>query len=593
MTIRRFVYACVISVVGLSAKEASASGELEKSLQRPEILPLVPLLWKNEGLLFTDILLQKLLLPFGLASPYTNLFVTEAVRDLMNELDVIGGGSRRRLRGGRRLQESAEPPKQAIRSFTKSLHDVLGGNVFDLSFADQLIDQLPSSVSEQLASVTEAFGNDILKVLADADNPASVIVQQLVAPFEGDGIPFLMGGAGEFPEMPRTLQEVKSDAESQSVFIEQAASPVEENVSSIGENLEARRAVVDLAHEIGENFGVGEVYANLAGSFCDEFLIPAGIIKEVAPLFLKAKASLMEKGDFTAWNPVKLLIGAVELVQEEKGELVEVIKMAAEIGKALGAEKFYVSLAKSFFSTFLIPFKLDKTVTHMLLANKDALLKAAAVKAILLSKASTKTLAAAVLAPKALAALALKGSKFLNPFTSAGSLGLPLLFGSIKPLYPDAYMQILTEALQMGELLGKGLIYVFVSKAAVHAFFDPLGMTEIVAELISQKLKAPGHSFSGPARTVTIMGSEDSTPSVKSNYDALVDLGRQVGEAAGSPDTYATLMTFFLDAIIEPLGLTDALAEAIPEDVPIPSVANATVSDMIEDLVTAVYTSVM
>lgn len=91
MTARRLVYACVISAIGLSASDASASGELEKALQRPEVLPFVPLLWKNEGLLFTDILLQKLLLPFGLASPYTNLFVTEAVRDFMNELDLISG----------------------------------------------------------------------------------------------------------------------------------------------------------------------------------------------------------------------------------------------------------------------------------------------------------------------------------------------------------------------------------------------------------------------------------------------------------------------------------------------------------------------
>lgn len=463
--------------------------------------------------------------------------------------------------------------------------------MFDLSFADKLIDQLPTSVSEQLASVTEAFGNEILALLADADNPASVIVQQLVAPFEGDGIPFLMGESIDFPEVPRTLQELKSDAEVHGVG-EKFASATGE--PSVAENLESRQAVVDLAHDIGERFGVGEMYANLAGSFCDEFLIPAGIIKEVAVLFLKAKTSLVEKDDFTAWNPVNLLIGAVGLLQEDKGDLVELIKMATEIGKTLGAEKFYVSLAKSFFSAFLIPFNLGKVVTHMLLDNKDALLKAAAVKAILLSKASTEAFPIALLAPKALAALALKGSKFLNPFVSSGSLlSLPLVLGSIKPLYPEAYMKILTETMQMGELLGKGLIYVLLSKAVIHAFFDPLGMTELVAELLTQKVKDPGHRHSGPARTVTILGSEDSTESAKSSYNVLVDLGRQIGEAAGNPDMYASLMASFLDTIVEPLGLTDALAEAVPEDFSVPSVAPSSVSDMMEDLVTAVYTSVL
>ncbi|PFH34150.1 hypothetical protein BESB_073020 [Besnoitia besnoiti] len=622
----------VFSLSGTQPLQAAAAGDLEKSLQRPEMLPFLPFLWKNEGLLFTDILLQKLLLPFGLTSPYTNLFLTDAIRTIANDLDFSDDSSRR-LRG-RRLQAS-ESPRETIRAFTKSLHGALGGNVFDLGFADQLIDELPSSVSEQLASVTEAFGSEILRILADAENPASVIIQQLVAPFEGDGIPFLVGAetSDDTSYAPRALQEVESLATPSTgpndddqkdtaaaalmKMIEAAlgdfntssgassAEPLE--LSSAQENLSARAAVVGVAHEIGQEFGVAELYANLAGAFCDEFLIPSGLVKEVAALILKAKAAMGE-GDLSMLNPVSLLVGIIGSKTGDDVDLQDLLAFAAEIGRALGSEKFYVSLAKSFFCTFLVPFKLDKVVTELLLEKKEALLKAAAVKAFLLTKTSAKAFAAALLTPKALAALALKSSDLLKlPLLMGGGLDkfvlggvdkfdlpkIPILLGGIKFLYPEACLKILAHALQIGEKFGKGLLYMAVSKAVVHTVLDPLGLTEVVASLFAAKFEKTGGGswpFSGPARTVTIIQGESAD---KASKESILAIARHAGDVTGNGDLYASLMSFFVDNVLDPLGLTQSVADAVHDGVATMSTAGANVSltDIIENLVVAVYTS--
>ncbi|EPR61089.1 hypothetical protein TGGT1_311710 [Toxoplasma gondii GT1] len=628
MAPKSIVFAVLVAS-GLSCcqpQQTAAADDIEKSLQRPEMLPFLPSLWKSEGLLFTDVLLQKLLLPFGLTSPYTNLFFTEAIRDIANELD-FSDGEGRRLRG-RQLQ-SFESPKDAIRSFTRSLHGALGGNVFDLAFADQLIDQLPSAFSEQLASVTEAFGSEILRVLADAENPASVIIQQLVAPFEGDGIPFLMGSEQleEAADFPRLLQEVKKlevaptagvnqvDAASAEVMkmIEAAlgdfgTAPPDANVESersvsVEENLAAREDVVNVAHEIGKRFGVAELYANLAGAFCDEFLIPAGLVKHVAALILEAKVALSEE-DMNMWNPLSLLVGMIGSKDGDQAELHQLLALAAKLGSTLGAEKFYISLAKSFFCTFLVPFKLDRVVTELLLTRKDVLFKAAAVKALLLAKSSTKAFTTALLVPKALAALAVKRSDLLKLPTLMGGgldsfdiLKNPLLLGGVKLLYPEACLKILGYALQLGEKVGKGLLYMVVSKAVVHTILDPLGLTEIVAELIATKCGNAGGGgwpFSGPARTVTIIeGLPSAEVQNTDTKEKILDLARLAGEATGNEELYATLMSFFIDGVLEPLDLTNAVAESLSETAATISTAAADVSitDVIEDLVAAVYTS--
>nr|CEL69849.1 TPA: hypothetical protein BN1204_055480 [Neospora caninum Liverpool] len=626
----RSIFIAVLATSGLSCclpLQTAAADDMEKSLQRPEMLPFLPFLWKNEGLLFTDVLLQKLLLPFGLTSPYTNFFLTEAIRDIVNDLD-FSDVEGRRLRG-RQLQ-SSESPKEAIRSFARSLHGALGGNVFDLTFADQLIDQLPSSFSEQLASVTEAFGGEILRVLADAENPASVIIQQLVAPFEGDGMPFLMGSepmqaAGD---SPRTLQEVKTidgaptaevnradDASVEMLKMIEAALgefgtssadnsvESEQSASSVEENLAARVDVVNVAHEIGQKFGVAELYANLAGAFCDEFLIPAGLVKKVAALILEAKAALGEE-DLNQWNPLSLLVGMIGSKNGDQAELHELLALAEKLGRTLGAEKFYVSVAKSFFCTFLVPFKLDKAVTALLLTRKDALFKAAAVKALLLAKSSAKAFTTALLVPKALSALALKSSDLLKLPTLMGKgfdgfdlLKIPLLLGGVKLLYPEACLKILGHALQIGNRVGKGLLYLAVSKAVVHTILDPLGLTEIVADLIAAKFEKAGGDagpFSGPARTVTIV---EALPSAEvQNMDTkekILDLARQAGEVTGNEELYATLMGFFVDSVLEPLELTDAVAESLSDTAATISTAagDVSITNVIEDLVAAVYTS--
>ncbi|CBZ55123.1 conserved hypothetical protein [Neospora caninum Liverpool] len=580
----RSIFIAVLATSGLSCclpLQTAAADDMEKSLQRPEMLPFLPFLWKNEGLLFTDVLLQKLLLPFGLTSPYTNFFLTEAIRDIVNDLD-FSDVEGRRLRG-RQLQ-SSESPKEAIRSFARSLHGALGGNVFDLTFADQLIDQLPSSFSEQLASVTEAFGGEILRVLADAENPASVIIQQLVAPFEGDGMPFLMGSepmqaAGD---SPRTLQEVKTidgaptaevnradDASVEMLKMIEAALgefgtssadnsvESEQSASSVEENLAARVDVVNVAHEIGQKFGVAELYANLAGAFCDEFLIPAGLVKKVAALILEAKAALGEE-DLNQWNPLSLLVGMIGSKNGDQAELHELLALAEKL----------------------------------------------AVKALLLAKSSAKAFTTALLVPKALSALALKSSDLLKLPTLMGKgfdgfdlLKIPLLLGGVKLLYPEACLKILGHALQIGNRVGKGLLYLAVSKAVVHTILDPLGLTEIVADLIAAKFEKAGGDagpFSGPARTVTIV---EALPSAEvQNMDTkekILDLARQAGEVTGNEELYATLMGFFVDSVLEPLELTDAVAESLSDTAATISTAagDVSITNVIEDLVAAVYTS--
>ncbi|CBZ54503.1 hypothetical protein NCLIV_049320 [Neospora caninum Liverpool] len=364
----------------------------------------------------------------------------------------------------------------------------------------------------------------------------------LLSSLSGGGLDGLVGAMG-------TDGVTAQGAESTSW--ESIDSPVASDVAAAGAEEDARSVIIRFAREVGKQEGAEEEYASRAAEFVDQFLGPAGLTQDVARMMTTARQAMgngvqgVEEGNWAATNDDFL-----------EGDMGALLSLLGDLEALIESKIACVALGKDFFKYVLVPLQLAGPVASMLLDKKPLLLKAFALKALLLKPELLlkpdalfrpdllfkpgllpgmgdlelkKLLLAAVLAPKLIAGLK---PKFGAP---VGNIPL-LLIEKLMTMDPGQLLMLLSS------LSGGGL-------DGLVGAMDTDGVTAQGAESTSWE------SIDSPvASDVAAAGAEEDARSV------IIRFAREVGKQEGAEEEYASRAAEFVDQFLGPAGLTQDVA---------------------------------
>ncbi|PFH34140.1 hypothetical protein BESB_072920 [Besnoitia besnoiti] len=299
----------------------------------------------------------------------------------------------------------------------------------------------------------------------------------------------------------------------------------------------------------------------------------AGVPQEAAKLLRDARTSVGDQnGDvFELWNPVGLRI---EDLAGPSGDLSALLEIARAAGETIDVEGFFLSIANAFY-WFLGPLDLHSTMCDLIGTRQGKSFSTAALKVAWVRSSGGSPFLMSIIAPKALAAFTVKRateSLKLSPLLDNWLTQTVHPLASESLAYPTDALNISSLAYQIGKNWGKGHLY-SVATLALLQLLEPLGNPSRLTDLLQAKTDKvgtstfPEMSFLRRARGALGMVTNGrfqaaaETGDWSEPYDKVLGTAIQMGEVVGNAALPASMAAFFLDAVVDPLGITGAFAE--------------------------------
>ncbi|EPT26820.1 hypothetical protein TGME49_212030 [Toxoplasma gondii ME49] len=370
----------------------------------------------------------------------------------------------------------------------------------------------------------------------------------LLSSLSGGGLDGLLGAMG--------TDELKAQG-AEAASWESVNSEGEPDITAAGAEEDARSLIIRFAREVGRQEGAEEEYASRAAEFVDQFLSPTGLTQEVARMMMTARQAV--------GNDIEGIEGNRAATDSDflDGDMGGLLSLLGDLEALIESKIACVALGKAFFKYVLVPLQLAGPVASMILDKKPLLLKAFALKALLLKPEL-------LIQPD----LLFRSGLLFKPGLLPGMGDLEL-----KKLVLDAVLVcILVDGVTM--VGNSGGMSQFVRRVPGLTVFELLALLasdrRALGAIVSLCANSVGIQGSGPQQLLGTYeerlhalksaaknaGQHLSEEEAEARFQ-IVRFAGEVGSFRGAPEEYVRIASAFVDRFLAPAGLLNEVAQLI------------------------------